>query len=178
MRTLALSIVVLTGWSGQVSLGQMGFAAIGATVGAKATRDWGLDLILAFAVTAGLGAVVAVGIGLPALRLRGSYLAVTTLAAIFLLNTYLIMLQRSNRGRIVAIAQRHPGLARLTPRTRAIFTPDNWVAFLKEAKAAAFGLLLTPIFVYEPLLALAAWIALLGSRAVCGAALQDGECSA
>jgi branched-chain amino acid transport system permease protein len=87
---LALSVVVLTGWSGQVSLGQMGFAAIGATVGAKATRDWGLDLTLAFAFTAAVGAVVAVGIGLPALRLRGIYLAVTTLAFALAVTSYFV----------------------------------------------------------------------------------------
>jgi branched-chain amino acid transport system permease protein len=87
---LALSIVVLTGWSGQVSLGQMGFAAIGATVGAKATRDWGLDLTLAFAFTAAVGALVAVAIGLPALRLRGIYLAVTTLAFALAVTSYIV----------------------------------------------------------------------------------------
>lgn len=87
---LGLSIVVLTGWSGQVSLGQMGFAAIGATVGSKATKDWGLDLTLAFALTAAVGALVAVAVGLPALRLRGIYLAVTTLAFALAVTSYVV----------------------------------------------------------------------------------------
>ena len=87
---LALSVVVLTGWSGQVSLGQMGFAAIGVTVGAKATADWGFDLLLAFALTAVVGAVVAVVVGLPALRLRGIYLAVTTLAFAVAVTSYIV----------------------------------------------------------------------------------------
>jgi branched-chain amino acid transport system permease protein len=76
---VGVSIVVLTGWAGQVSLGQMSFAAVGAVVAAKATSEWGWDLLLAL-VAAGLaGGVVALLVGLPALRLRGLYLAVTTL---------------------------------------------------------------------------------------------------
>ena len=43
---VSLSIMILTGWAGQVSLGQMGFVAIGGALGAKATTDWGLDLAL------------------------------------------------------------------------------------------------------------------------------------
>ena len=77
---LGLSIVVLTGWSGQVSLGQIGFFALGAAIGAKATVDWDLDILLALLVAGVLGAVAAVLVGLPALRLRGLYLAVTTFA--------------------------------------------------------------------------------------------------
>ena len=77
---LGLSVVVLTGWAGQVSLGQIAFFAIGATIGAKATSEWDLDLSLALLLSAAVGAAVAVAVGLPALRRRGFYLAVTTLA--------------------------------------------------------------------------------------------------
>ena len=77
---VGLSLVVLTGWAGLVSLGQMGIVAIGAALGAKATTDWGLDLALALPLAGAAGAVVAVVVGLPALRLRGVHLAVTTLA--------------------------------------------------------------------------------------------------
>lgn len=77
---IALSIVVLTGWAGQVSLGQMSFVAVGGAVGAVATATWHLDLSVALVVAGVAGAVVAVVVGLPALRLPGLYLAVTTLA--------------------------------------------------------------------------------------------------
>jgi branched-chain amino acid transport system permease protein len=87
---LGLSIVVLTGWSGQVSLGQMGFFAIGVTLGGKATRDWNLDLTLALVLTAAVGAVAAVAVGFPALRLRGIYLAVTTLAFSLAMTSYVL----------------------------------------------------------------------------------------
>jgi branched-chain amino acid transport system permease protein len=75
-----LSITLLTGWAGQVSLGQMGFVAVGAAFGAKATEEWGLDVALALPLVGLIGAAVAVVVGLPALRLRGLYLAVTSLA--------------------------------------------------------------------------------------------------
>jgi branched-chain amino acid transport system permease protein len=78
---LGLSVVVLTGWAGQLSLGQVALFAIGAAVGAKATTDWHLDLTLGLAAAALAGAVAAVVIGFPALRLRGLELAVVTLAA-------------------------------------------------------------------------------------------------
>lgn len=74
------SIVVLTGWAGQVSLGQMAFVGAGGSVGAWVTVGHGWDPLVAMAVAAVVGALVAVVVGLPALRLRGMYLAVTTLA--------------------------------------------------------------------------------------------------
>src|SRR5439155_8449380 len=77
---LALSMVVLTGWAGQVSVGQYGFAAIGAVVGgaltARAHVPFWLSVPLAAALTAGIAGLV----GVPALRIRGLFLAVTTFA--------------------------------------------------------------------------------------------------
>lgn len=87
---LGLSLVVLTGWSGQVSLGTVAFFALGATLGAKATGDWGLDLTLALLLTAVAGALSAIVVGLPALRLRGLYLAVTTFAFALAATSYLL----------------------------------------------------------------------------------------
>src|SRR5690606_11980675 len=65
---IGISIVLLTGWAGQVSLGQMGFAGTGAAVGAVATGRWGLDLSAALPLAAVAGAAVALVVGLPALR--------------------------------------------------------------------------------------------------------------
>jgi branched-chain amino acid transport system permease protein len=87
---LGLSVVVLTGWAGQVSLGQVAFFAIGANIGAKATVDWGVDLTVALVGSALVGAAVAVAVGLPALRRRGFYLAVITLAFALATTSYLL----------------------------------------------------------------------------------------
>jgi branched-chain amino acid transport system permease protein len=88
---VAISLVVLTGWAGQVSLGQIAFLGVGAAVGGWVTLTLQWDLVLALLVAGVAGAAVAVVIGLPALRIRGLYLAVTTLAfaqatALYLLN--------------------------------------------------------------------------------------------
>ncbi len=77
---VGVSIVVLTGWAGPVSLGQMAFVGVGAAVGARMMGEWGWEPITAMLVAAVCGALVAVVVGLPALRLDGLYLAVTTLA--------------------------------------------------------------------------------------------------
>jgi branched-chain amino acid transport system permease protein len=87
---LGLSLVVLTGWSGQVSLGQVGLFACGAAVGAKAIVDWRLEPATAIAVSALAGAAVATVVGLPALRLRGIALAATTLAFSLATTSYLL----------------------------------------------------------------------------------------
>ncbi len=75
---IALSLTVLTGWAGQVSLGQFGLVAVGALMASHLGSSVPLILLLPFA--GAVTAVVAVVIGLPALRVRGLYLAVSTLA--------------------------------------------------------------------------------------------------
>ena len=80
---IALSLTILTGWAGQVSLGQFALAAVGALVAAHLGGSFPLPLLLAFAGV--VTALVAIVVGLPALRMPGLFLAVTTLAfAIFM----------------------------------------------------------------------------------------------
>lgn len=87
---IAISLVVLTGWAGQVSLGQMGFVGIGAAVGGAVTDRLGFDLAVAMIIAGFAGAVAAVIVGLPALRRRGLTLAVMTLAFGMVVSTYLL----------------------------------------------------------------------------------------
>ncbi|MFM8945993.1 MAG: branched-chain amino acid ABC transporter permease, partial [Actinomycetota bacterium] len=87
---ISLSLVVLTGWAGQISLGQVAFVAIGAAVSAKVTGTWNVDLTLALLVGAVAGGVAAFIVGLPALRLRGLYLAVTTLVFALSVTSWLL----------------------------------------------------------------------------------------
>ena len=77
---IGMSLVVLTGWSGQISFGQMALSGIGAAVGATVTTRWHVDLSLSLVIGGVAAAVAALVVGLPALRLRGMYLAVTTFA--------------------------------------------------------------------------------------------------
>jgi branched-chain amino acid transport system permease protein len=74
---IMLSLVLLTGYGGQVSLCQLTLAGIGAVVAGEIDggQSW-LGLLAAVGVAGAVGAVVS----LPALRLRGLYLALATLA--------------------------------------------------------------------------------------------------
>lgn len=89
-----LSIVLITGYTGQISLAQMSFAGIGAFVMARMMADGigrgsnlvpvdGPGLAWPIAGAIGIAAAVLVGIvvGLPAVRIRGVQLAVVTIAA-------------------------------------------------------------------------------------------------
>ncbi len=87
---IGLSLVVLSGWAGQISLGQMAFVAIGAAVSGKATITWNVDMSLSLVFGGIAGAAAALVVGLPALRLRGLYLAVTTLVFALAVNSWLL----------------------------------------------------------------------------------------
>jgi branched-subunit amino acid ABC-type transport system permease component len=79
----ALSVVVLTGWTGQISVAPLTFVGIGAYATAIATSSWGLPAPLAI-LFAGLATVpFAVLLGVPALRLRGFFFALATMAFAF-----------------------------------------------------------------------------------------------
>lgn len=77
---VGLSLVVLTGWAGQISLGQFAFVGVGAVTAGKLFVDHGWDFWLTLVAAALAGAVVAALVGLPALRVQGLLLAVTSLA--------------------------------------------------------------------------------------------------
>lgn len=88
---VTLSIVVLTGWSGQVSLGQFGFYAIGAAVGGSLSAKVGIPggFWVAVPLAALFTGAFAFVVGIPALRLKGLFLAVTTLAFAFAVSSVL-----------------------------------------------------------------------------------------
>ena len=73
----ATSLTVLTGWLGQLSLGQMAFAGLGALFAARLVEG-GVPFWLAILATTAGSAVVATVLGLSSLRVKGLYLAVVT----------------------------------------------------------------------------------------------------
>lgn len=77
----AVGLNILVGFTGQISLGQGGFLAVGAFTSAllyeRAALPAPLSILCAVVITAGAGALF----GLPALRLKGLYLAIATLAS-------------------------------------------------------------------------------------------------
>lgn len=77
----AIGLNILTGFAGQISLGQAGFMAIGAYGSGLLTNELGLPWPLAVIFACFITAAVGVLFGLPSLRLKGLYLAIATLAA-------------------------------------------------------------------------------------------------
>ncbi|XVU22903.1 ABC transporter permease [Actinoplanes sp. CA-054009] len=80
MALIALSLVVLTGYLGQISLASMAFAGSGGFILSRATTAWNVPFPLSILLAAGVATLVGVLVGLPALRVRGAQLAVVTLA--------------------------------------------------------------------------------------------------
>ncbi|HCF48725.1 MAG TPA: branched-chain amino acid ABC transporter permease [Syntrophomonas sp.] len=76
---LSVSLNLINGFTGQLSLGHAGFMAVGAYVSAICTKN--MDLPFIIAIIAGCLAAALAGfiIGVPTLRLRGDYLAIATL---------------------------------------------------------------------------------------------------
>lgn len=86
---IALSLTVLTGWAGQLSLGQVAFVGLGAmTTAALVTK--GVGFFPALGAAAAIGCLVAIVVGAPALRIPGLFLAVTTLALAVATSSWLL----------------------------------------------------------------------------------------
>ena len=75
-----LSLMVLAGYTGLVSLGHAAFLGIGAYAHVFCVQDLGLPWIVSVAIAAILSAAAGVIVGTPALRMTGVYLTIATLA--------------------------------------------------------------------------------------------------
>jgi branched-chain amino acid transport system permease protein len=75
-----LGLNILTGYTGQISIGHGAFMAIGGYTTVLLSIHYEMNLILTLPVAFGVAFVAGVGIGIPALRLSGVYLALATFA--------------------------------------------------------------------------------------------------
>ena len=87
---VGVGLNVLLGLTGQVSLGHVGFFAIGAYVSAILTAKFGIDFWLALPTAAVLSGAVGIVLALPALRVAGPYLAMVTIAFGFIVQNGVI----------------------------------------------------------------------------------------
>lgn len=130
---IGVSLVILTGWTGQISLGQYAIAGVGSAVagGLAANHQW--DFFASVFTGAMVGAVVAVLVGLPALRIQGLFLAVTTLAFAFAVEG--VVLKREFFGWLLpedgAFVQRPVLWGRLDLGTETEFGP---ITIMPDAK--------------------------------------------
>src|SRR5215470_6717434 len=86
----ALRLNILVGYTGQISIGQAAFLAVGAYSTAILETRAGLPFYLAIPLAALIASGVGLIFGIPSLRLKGLYLAIATLAAHFI-TTYVII---------------------------------------------------------------------------------------
>ncbi|NDA08332.1 MAG: branched-chain amino acid ABC transporter permease, partial [Alphaproteobacteria bacterium] len=79
----ALSLNVITGFCGQVSLGHAAFLGIGAYTSALLTKA-GVPLVVSFLPSMAMAALVGLIVGMASLRVRHDFLAITTMGVVFL----------------------------------------------------------------------------------------------
>lgn len=95
---LALSMTVLAGTAGQISLGQAGLFAIGAYASALLTKEQGWSFWFALPMAGLLAAVIGAVIVAPALHLRGHYVAIVTLGIGAMVTSILLNFESLTNG--------------------------------------------------------------------------------
>jgi branched-chain amino acid transport system permease protein len=112
-----LGLMIIIGYSGQVSIGQSFFFGLGAYVTAWLGVDHGWNFLLTLPVSAAIGMAIGFLVGIPALRIRGLYLALVTLAlaAVFPVLAKLEVMQSITGG------------ANGKPADDIIWTTPGWV---------------------------------------------------
>ena len=99
LSTIYLSITVITGFAGQISLCQGAFAAIGAFTVFQMADRYDMSVLLAALIGAVIAAIVGALFSLPVLRLGGVWLAIATLAFAFFFDQVMVKLSWIGGGR-------------------------------------------------------------------------------
>ena len=89
ITVVAVSLVLLIGWVGQISLAHAAFVGIGAFSTGLLARGWNVAFPISLVLAALISAAVAAALGVVALRVRGLYLAVATLIFAWIADQYL-----------------------------------------------------------------------------------------
>ena len=109
----ALSLMLLTGYAGQISLGHAGLMAAGAFTVGILFQETKAPFWITLPAAALVGALLGIIFGLPSLRLRGLYLAVSTLALHFVV-VYLGREYEARRGFSTGIVIDPPKLGNIS----------------------------------------------------------------
>lgn len=106
LAIIFLSITVITGFAGQISLCQATFAAVGACATAQLSAQAGLPVLGAMVVGAVIAAVLGALIAIPMLRLGGIFLSLATLAFAFFFDTVVLQLGWVGAGTQILLVPR------------------------------------------------------------------------
>ncbi len=94
----ALGLNILTGFTGQISLGHGAFLGIGAYASAYLVMDLGIPFFIAMPCAGLITAMFGMVFGIPSLRLKGLYLAIATLAAQFIIEYLMVHVEPVTNG--------------------------------------------------------------------------------
>jgi len=94
----AVGLNVLTGTTGLISLGQAGFLAVGAYTNGVLLVDHHWPVWATLPASGVVAAAVSLVVGIPSLRLKGLYLAITTLAFSFIINHVILYTESVTHG--------------------------------------------------------------------------------
>jgi branched-chain amino acid transport system permease protein len=95
---MVLSLNLITGFGGQLALGHAGFMSVGAYSSAILTLKLGLPIYLTIPMAGLITAAFGVLIGIPSLRLKGDYLAITTLGFAEVIRVLMIYFDKLTGG--------------------------------------------------------------------------------
>jgi ABC-type branched-subunit amino acid transport system permease subunit len=119
--TIFLSITLITGMGGQLSLCQATLAGVGAFTAAQLANHLGLSLLVGGIVGSLLAAVVAVGLAVASLRLKGLGLALMTIAAALFFDNSVFTQGTISNGHAITIESKWAGLGLFNPDGHHLF---------------------------------------------------------
>jgi branched-chain amino acid transport system permease protein len=116
-----LGLNILTGYTGLISLGHVGFLVTGAYAYAVLVSKYQMHPLVGFLGAGVVPAVASLIVGAPSLRLKGLYLAITTLAFSFIINTVILEARTITNG-ARGIAVKRPEIFGVSFESDAAFT--------------------------------------------------------
>lgn len=130
------------GYTGLLNFGQVGFMLVGAYGVAVSVATWDLPLWVGVLIGIGCAVVLAIILGIPTLRLRGDYLAITTIAAAEVLRyIYRSSWAEPLTGGVYGLSQFANEFFALNPYTQALtFGPFTFTARNLWVMTVAWGL--------------------------------------
>lgn len=130
---LAVSLNLITGFTGQFSIGHAGFMAVGAYMSAVFTVKLGMPFVAGIFAGAASAAILGFAIGLPTLRLKGDYLAIATLGLGEIIRITILNIP------YVGGASGLMGIPRYTTFTWAFFAMVITIMFIKNFINSSHG---------------------------------------
>jgi branched-chain amino acid transport system permease protein len=119
--TIFLSITLITGMGGQLSLCQATLAGVGAFTAAQLANHIGLNLLLGALAGAVLAGIVAVILALASLRLKGLGLALMTIAAALFFDNSVFTQGTVSNGQALSVQSKWIGLGIFNPNGHSLF---------------------------------------------------------